>query len=268
MPFNPTPNAPSTNAKVTITFAGLLLLKPDANNRCEVGVHHFSSSHLFQVILIVNKPQRPPTVIRLLTGPLSGLFEINATPDPGTGVLGFAPTPEPFVRNDPNNNALDFRWSLNGRALHANADFNDGARPVMRLNAGVLYTPNLTLPSIWPELVRGPQRTPLHRLAADLAAAIDLQPRSKIVLSWFELGDPRTLDLPRPADPANTIYTVALVNNPPINTPIAHDELALYYKVLQVNGAPIPPTSRFRLEFNIADPTTDEIPCMPGLLNP
>ena len=267
MPYRTTTTPPSTNAKVTVKFAGLLLLKPGATNGCEIGIHRFSNIHTFQIMLIVNKPQRPSTLIRLLNGPLTRPLAISVIPDPGTGVQAFAPTPEPFVRNNATNDVLDYRWALNLRKLHPTADFNDGARPVALLNAGVIYTPNLTNPGFAPELVQGTTTTPLYRLAADLAAAIDLTAGSLVALSWFELGDPQTLILPRPSDPPDTTYTISLLNDPPIISPPAHDELALYYKVLEVNGAPIPNSARSSLNFNY-DSNTDEIPCLSVLLNP
>ena len=83
MPFNTTTTHPLTAAaKVTVEFKGLLLLKPDGNNGCEIGIHRFSSTHMFQVILIVRKPERAPTLVRLVTGPLTRPFAINVTPPP------------------------------------------------------------------------------------------------------------------------------------------------------------------------------------------
>jgi hypothetical protein len=98
-----------------------------------------------------------------------------------------------------------------------------------------------------------------------LAAAINLPTGSNVVLSWHELGEPRNFTLPRPGDPADTTYTITLLNDPPTNGATSHDELALYYRVLELNGALIPISSRRRLATSY-DPTTDEIPCMPVVL--
>jgi hypothetical protein len=110
--------------------------------------------------------------------------------------------------------------------------------------------------------------TRLYRLAADLAVAIDLPAAGRVVLTWDELGDRQTLTLPRPSDSNDTTYTISLLNNPPISSPEDHDEMYLYYKVLEADGDPIPKSSRRQLNFVSNDPTTDEIPCSPVLLVP
>ena len=268
MPFSTTSNAPATNAKVTVKFAGLMLLKPNENNGCDIGIHRLSDTHALQVILVVSKPDRPPSLVRLVAGALTEPFAINVTPDPRTGVKVFARGPEPFDRNRQNNNELDFRWAINMQQLHEGADFNYGARPVATLNTGTLYTSTLTLTELTPELVNGTTRTALPRFSADLAAAIELQGADTVELSWVvESGERRTLDLPRPKDPPRTTYTVMLLNDPPVVDALAHDELSQYYQVLEVAGQPIPKEKRFRIAYN-GNPNTDEIPCMPVVLNP
>jgi len=268
MPFSTTTNAPATNARVTVKFAGLMLLKPNGNNGCDIGIHRLSETHALQVILIVSKPDRPPGLIRLVTGPLTQPFAINVTPDPGTGIKTFIRGPEPFDRSRTNNNELDFRWAINMQQLHEGADFNGGARPVATLNAGTLYTSNLTLIELTPELVNGTTRTALPRFSADLAAAIDLPVAGTVELSWtVESGERRTLSLPRPNDPPRTTYTVTLLNDPPIVNALSHDELTQYYQVLEVAGQRIPAEKQFRIAYN-GDTNTDEIPCMPVILNP
>ena len=270
MSFTTTRDIPATNAGVTVKFAGLMLLKPNENNGgCDIGIHRLSETHALQVIVVVSKPDRPPSLIRLVTGTLTQPFAINVTPDPGTGVQVFARGADPFDRTK-NNNELDFRWAINMQQLHQDADFNGGARPVATLNAGTLYTSNLTPVELTPELVNGVTRTPLPRFSADLAAAIDLSNATTVELSWnLDSGERRTLRLPRPNDPPRTTYTVTLLNDPPapITSIFSHDELAHYYEVLEVNGQPIPGTNQYRISYN-GSPTTDEIPCMPVVLNP
>lgn len=267
MPFNTTLIQPPTDAQVTVTFAGLLLLRPGNGNTLEVGIHRYSRTHLFQAILVVNKPSRPPRVIRLFTGPLTGNFEIMVDPAPATGIEVFTPTAL-FNRTDPNNNPLDYRWSLNMRswAGHEQVDFEDGAKPIATLNTGVIYTPNLTGRTYTPVLVAGDgSEQPLNRLAADLAAAIVLPEGAKLKLKWDEMGHSETQDLPREIDPPGTTYTVALINDPPARGAADHDELALYYRALKRAGGEVPPAIRLRLEMRNL-PKTDEIPCLPIVL--
>lgn len=268
MAFSPTTTPPPNNPKVTVHFAGLLMLKPDAGNGCEVGIHRFSNTHLFQVVLVVSKPNLPPILIRLLTGPLLRSFAIDVLPAPSAGVQAFAPTPEPFVRDSTTNDDRDYRWALNMRALHPDADFNDGARPIATLNGGVLYTPNLTPSALMPELVGRTITTQLYRMSTDLAVAIDLPATGRVNLVWDDFGERQDLTLPRPLDPPNTTYTISFQNNPPNINPVAHDELYLYYRVLEVKGDAISRSRQRALNFVSRDPGTDEIPCSPVILNP
>lgn len=275
MPFIRTSTPPSTNSTVTVEIAGLLALRPGANDSCEVGVHRFSRIHAFQVMLIVKKPTRPPRLIRLLSGPLTSDLEMSVVPNPGTGfrVFASAGASDPFNRaaNPPDNAelALDHRWALNVRGLpnHHDADFNQGGRPLVKLNTGVLYTSTLTRPTLQIMLKCGETETNLHRIAADLAVAIELQGQSKFVIGWSEFGEPvDPVVLPRPRDPEGTIYTVVLLNDPPITNPPIHDELKEYYRILvRGNGSPIDPQCR----LTVSEPQkTDEIPCLAVLLGP
>lgn len=268
MPFATTNNVPSTNPKVTVKFAGLLLLKPAAGDNCEIGIHRFSGIHSFQVMLIVNKPNRPPTVVRLITGSLTSDLAITVNPRPSAGFAVFEDAV--FDRTLPNSNELDHRWALNVRSLadHSDVDYNNGGRPVATLNAGVLYTPTLSPEHLNPELVRGLDITPLNRIAAELAASIEMTTET-VTIAWHELGEPQPpVVLPRPLDPPNTNYTIVLMNDPPISSPTAHDELALYYKVLRKPGGfEVLNDQKFRLEIPYPH-KTDEIPCLPLELNP
>jgi len=277
MPFATTTTRPDTNARVTIKFAGLMLLKPGVRNSCEIGIHRLSDTHSFQAMVIVSKPDRAPSLIRLLTGPLTGSFGISITPTaatgatsaPDPGVQAFTPTTTAFDRSREDNDELDIRWALDMRQMQASdVDFNAGARPIARLNTGILYTSNLTRRELNPELVRGTIRRPLHRFSADLAAAIHLPDRSRLELTWDEGGEPREFRLPRRVDrhDPETTYTVVLLNDPPITTAAAHDELAYYYEVLEHRGASISGPDRYTMAFT-SGPTTDEIPCMPVMIN-
>jgi hypothetical protein len=266
MSFYKTNTRPSPNSRVTVRFSGLLLLKPGPNgNTCEIGVHRTSTSpHSFHVMLIINKPGQPLTFIRLLTGPLTSEFNIEVQPTT-TGFRVFERDPGPFDRSDNRNDVFDSRWAVNMAALHPGVDFNDGARPVVRLNEGILYTGNLTRENLRPVLgLPNTAGEPQHRIAADLAAAIDLHGEAKVMLSW-ENG--QSLELPRPLEEAGTTYTILLLNEPPGLGGDAHNEFTEYYEVLEVNGKEIEDGDQFQLDFE-SQPTTDEIPCMSVTINP
>jgi hypothetical protein len=270
MPFTTTNVPPVLKPLVTVEFAGLLLLKPGDNNTCEVGIHRFARSHIFQLSLIVNRPDKNPTLTRLLSGPLTGDIKIRLHPDSSAGnVLAFAPTAEPFTRTaHAGNDDKDYRWSLNLKMIHPNASVTDGARPIATLRTGVLYTPTLTRVGLDPKLIRlGSPEISLFKVAADLAASIAPPEGHAVVVEWTDMGDPQDIILPRQVDPVGTTYTVSLLNDPPSLDPTPHDELADYYKVLLNNGAVVPANERWALTYSNAQ-RTDEIPCLPTVLNP
>jgi hypothetical protein len=226
-------------------------------------------------MLVVKKPNRAPRLVRLLTGPLTSDLEMSVVPNPATKfrVFASAAAGDPFNRSanpaDDTELALDYRWAFNARSLpnHQTVNFNEGGRPTARLNTGVLYTSTLTRSTLQIKQICGETETNLHRIAADLAVAIDLPGQSKFVIAWSELGEVQEpVVLPRPLDPVGTTYSVVLLNDPPITNPPAHDELQEYYRIL-VNGNGSPIQNKCRLE--VSEPQkTDEIPCLAILLDP
>lgn len=288
MPFTTTNVPPPTNPLVTIAFSGLIVLRPGANNTCEIGVHKFSRDHQFQVLLVVEKLAQPnptpppptvpvplpPVVVPLLVGPLFAPFTISLDPDPTPGGGDFTVfARDPFNRVVPPSHLLDYRWAINFRDLHLNAQANDGVQPVGTLKTGVLYTPHLTDPDLEPGLIRqGQPDFPLNQIASNLAASIDVpinQPaQTKVILEWRDLGNLVSLVLPRDGeDPSTTKYTIYFINEPPIINAEEHDEFSRYYRVLESGGAPIPADQRFQLHY-AGGTRTDEIPCAPVLINP
>jgi hypothetical protein len=169
------------------------------------------------------------------------------------------------------------------RKLNPKADFTDNARPGVTLNAGILYSSKLTSPELDPELITptpdpqrpnsGPQQAgaaprKLHKFAADLAVAIEVPAGSNLVIGWQQSGKQKLLNLPRGTDDPGTTYTISLMNDPPSTSiTVPHDELGLYYDVLEEGGAAIPPARRFSLKTPQA-PATDAIPCMPVTVGP
>lgn len=274
MAFQTTAAVPPTNPRVTIGFSGLMVFKPGANNTCEVGVHRFSNNHGFRAVLIVRKPNRPAIVMPLLTGLPTAPFFIRHLPEPVAGNFRvFAPTADPFNRAAANNNELDYRWAVNLRSIHPNATINSGAPPLVILKTGILYTSNLTRELLDPKLVphpeaRGISDIPLNRLAANMAASIIMPGGSSVQITWGDLGDKVDLLLPRTGDPPNTTYTIFFTNDPPNLNAEIHDELLLFYKVLEENGRAIPDEQRLSLKYNTDEARTDEVPCLTLVNNP
>ena len=277
MAFNRTNVPPKTNAKITVEVAGLMLLRQGAHDTCEIGIHRFARDHMFQANLIVQKANRPPHIVRLQTGIPTSDFTMTLVPSTAVvGILAFAPTPDTgFHRDDTVDSHLDYRWGFNIRTLpnHGTVNFNDGAQPIATLNSGTLYTSTLSRRGQSITQICGGITTDLHRIAADLAFAIDLpgdlsHPDSpRVEINWSDFGEPQTLVLPRPGEETetDTTYTLSLLNDPPFIDPSPHDELERYYRVLERDGVPIPNLEQCRLQIGVA-PNSDQIPCLPALL--
>jgi hypothetical protein len=75
---------------------------------------------------------------------------------------------------------------------HENVNFNIGAEPFARLNTGVLYTSRLSRDDIDIVQTCGGEETNLHKIAADLAVAIDLQGHGRMIIEWGDVGKPGT----------------------------------------------------------------------------
>jgi len=282
MAFDVTDVPPSTNPRVSIAFSGQIVLKPGPNNTCQIGVNKLDRNHIFQVVLVISNPYpvdpdvvkkayHPATVIPLFTGPVFAPFLIRLQPDPFPADVGnfrvFARNP--FDRTRPNSHDLDYRWAVNFKDLHLNLSTNHGIEPVGTLKTGVLYTPRLTDPGLHPRLVR--QSSPdfrLNQIASNLAVSITLPTeQTRLLFQWEDEGEAQELVLPRSGDDSRTLYTLYFINEPPNLNAQPHDEFALYYRALLSGGASIPDDQRFELE---TDPIvrSDEIPCMPVILNP
>lgn len=270
MPFQTTATPPRTNPRVTISFSGLMVLQPGDNNTCEVGIHRFNTSHECRVTLVTRRPNRPPSLLSLLKGPLEAPFSVgyDVDPNPGIGDFAvFAPTPEPFVRDAPSNHVLDYRWAVNIKERHPNVDLNAGAQPFVTLKTGILYTPNLTRIGMGPNLINqemlnaSQQPIQLHRIASNLAVSIITTGTRKVRLKWRDFGNEIQHDIPNDNDPVNTTYTVAFTNEPVKINAEAHDEMALYYRILNDGGAQVADRQQFTLQYT-AIGRTDEVPCL------
>jgi hypothetical protein len=277
MPFQTTALAPPTNPRVTIAFSGLMVVRSGANNTCEVGMHRFNTSHECRVTLIVRKPNRPATLVPLVKGPFEGPVTISRelAPDPLMGDFAvFAPTTDPFIRDAATNHELDYRWAVGLREIHPDfdLDLNEGAQPLVTLKTGILYTANLTKDGLNPQLETAvkpeppeqpPPAIPLHKIASNLAAAIILRGADKLLLKWRDFGNDRTFELPRGNDHPNTRYTVMFTNEPPKINAEPHDEMALYYRILQVPGFGFGVFSEQQMTLTYGNRSmTDEVPCL------
>jgi hypothetical protein len=173
---------------------------------------------------------------------------------------------DPFDRTTARSHINDYRWGINMRSKHLDAYINDGAKPTVILKTGVLFTPDLTKPSLIPKLTCPTGGTEeLKQIATHFAVSIPSA--TKVAIEWKDQGNKRKIYLPRPGEDERTIYTLYLINEPQNFDGFPHDELPLYYKVLESGGAEIPDTDQCKLKFEGAT-RSDEIPCMPIVLNP
>lgn len=264
MPFTPTNVEPSIDSKVTVTFSGLMLLKPGANNTLEVGIHKLNRDHAFQVFLIVKKTKNPPKLIRLFSGPLHSNLEMVVN-DPGAGIQTFVSPNKTFDAQSERNNPLDFRWAFNFAALpgHERVDLNDGAKPMATLNSGVIYASNLSGKNRGLVLESVDNEIPVYQFAADLAVSVDFK-GTQMTFKWTGGPQPDFV-LPRISDEDDTTYTVALVNDPPSIKRPAHDEFEEYYKILQIDNRAVPNDLRYKFKGSPKE-LSDEIPCLAGIL--
>jgi hypothetical protein len=269
MPFPTTTAALPFTPVVAVEFAGQLLISSSEVNPCVIGINHFAPRHEISICLIVSKPGMPPTMQPLCLNKLEENFSISLDPpNPGGGVSAYAPTPEPFRRDDPNNDEHDLRWAIDMNKLHDpdKLSTNDeGVKPCVTLSDGVLYTIDRTDPDVLQiELVCGSTTTDLVSIASNIGAIVPLTGRRKVVLAWSEPAGDQEVRLPRENDPPGTTYVISVINEPPFGTP-PDNELAHYYNVLQKDdGSSIPSNRKCALLVNPSTLLmTDEIPCMP-----
>lgn len=273
MPFTTTNVPPDVNAPVTVKFSGLMVLQPGPDETCEIGVHRYNREHMNQVLLIVHKPDVPVTVVPVLLGPLTSSFDVKLRLTASGEVV--EPSDfmiyerDPFDHTIPTSDPRDYRWALNLRPGTPDARLNDGAKPCINLKTGTLYTSSLSNPALDPNFkVPGFDDKRINHFAGDLSAAITPPDGAKVLLEWKDLGENREITLPRLGDPDGTTYTVCFMNEPPNYGSESPEELPLYYKVLEKdNGDEVPEEEQCILE--LPDGTrSDEVPCMPIILNP
>ena len=273
MPFEITQNLPA-NPRVTVKFSGLMVFQPGADNTCDVGVHQRSPSHVFQVILVVNRPNQAATLIPVLTGPLRAPIVIrlgSTSPSAGDFKVFEKGT---FTQTLQGSDRHDARWAINLQSPVRDIKVNEGAKPFVTLKTGVLFTPSLTPQILKPKFTRPPAaEMEIERFASELAVAIE-QPGggTKVILEWTDGGNQRSIALPLGTDTdvedENTEYTLYFINEPPNFGSEPHDEMALYYQVLRRNGEPIHERDQCKLKFDMNLIRLDQMPCNPVRLDP
>jgi hypothetical protein len=272
MPFNTTQVFPPEDPgpDVQIFLHGLLMLRPDQNGACQVGVHRLSVQHKLSVEVRVKGTIPPDPPLLRLAGTLdSAGLKIGIDSENPPGVSKFVIDDGEFDRDDQTNDPKDFRWSLDLQKLDPLQPpmllEESGISPVITIEDGLLHTARQTNPlNVQVALTHvGNPDTPLKSVARIIGVNIYLQEGENLVLSWFGDGRDQTLTIPRKkaVDRPALIY----IDNSPSLMPSRtdHSELAEYFKVIS-NATPT--TRRFNVDFQVLGTNpqgTDRAPCMP-----
>lgn len=253
MPFSPVPD-PNQDADVKIQgadvkifFSGLLILKPIANNLCEVFVHTSAPRHFLTIeVRRKHTDNQPDEVMMRHIGPLAFIrtdqdgqdqipvhgMEIKKVFGQGAGQsVGV----QKFVPNNPQPNDLpagfNLAINLQGAEFHqgnpvlpsTSTDPEEptrrlldidplGARPSILLRDGILYTAAKTRPNIVINLQKNGQAIrELPAFASLIGAAIPLEDNTHVALHWRQQGKLETLDLNKEN---NVKYEIYIVNDP------------------------------------------------------
>lgn len=269
MPFEKTENLPA-NPLVTVKFSGLMVFQPGADNTCDVGVHRLSTSHVFQVLLVISRPNTVPTLIRVLTGPLSSQFVIRlGSAGPSAGDFKVFEKGN-FTHTLQGSDRHDARWAINLQSPDRDIKVNEGGNPGLTLKTGTLFAPSLTPTALKPKFTRPPAaEMEIERFASELAVAIEPPAATRVLLEWTDEGNPQSIALPfGDDDEGGTRYTVYFLNEPPNFNSEPHDEMALYYDILRRNGEPIHERDQCKLKFEKNVIRLDQMPCNPVRLDP
>lgn len=282
---------------VKIFLQGQLILEPQADKTCDIGVNRSATKHEFSFELRQRMVDPIPDVVimRILGEIELPDVKIGLKAPAGDGVTGkgakrLIPTEE-FERAE-TDDPQDFRWlvDLSSKEFHnANVDINgNDTEPSITIMDGIFYTAQRTDPKVVTvhtvqkaEDATGAELVitePLNRIASLMGVNIYLPDdgSAKFKLKWTQNGVKETLILDKPTAESGIKHYELRINNdgPFVNPehadPPAHKELREYYKVIDRVGTAEAAFIPFELLFekpgstielsNLGSPT---IPCMP-----
>lgn len=269
MPFKSSTTFPAGEPDAQVFFHGLLLLHPESDgNHCDVGVHRLSPGHVFSLEVRVRQAEPPDPVLLRLSGLLKGSgLSIEIDPPTNEGVKKFVPTADPFDRDSNNNDARDFRWSVDLERLDPQQPAlvldDGGIHPGIIVKDGLFFAARLTDPSVVQVQLISPTNQPeaFRRVASVIGANIYLPKDSRLVLKWSEDDADQSLVLAKPE--AGTSYSIYVDNSPALmtNGQPTHSEFLEYYRVIQN----VPPQKQFDMTFavqGLQPNSNDRAPCM------
>lgn len=279
---------------VKIFLQGQLILEPQADKTCDIGVNRSATKHEFSFELRQRMVDPIPDVVimRILGEIELPDVKIGLKAPAGDGVTGkgakrLIPTEE-FERAE-TDDPQDFRWlvDLSSKEFH-NAEVvinGNDTQPNIKIKDGIFYTAQRTDPDVVTVNsvetavdstgnVLALPGVPLNRIASLMGVNIYLDDASaKFKMTWTQNGEKKEIVLEKPPVGSNIKhYEIRIINDPPFianDEAPKHQELREYYKAIEMvrnedgertNFLP------FELEFvqgatpPLGSPT---IPCMP-----
>ena len=285
MPYKDSTTLPD-DPTVKIFLQGQLILEPQDNFTCDIGVNRCAPSHelSIEVRQRMRNPDSPDIILMRQLGKLepSGV-EIDVEPTSANGVKRFVPSVQ-FAR-DQNADGGDFRWLVD----LTSAEFHDAevvvngndTEPNIKIRDGIFYTALRTDPTVVTVTRTGGDKPDLdlYRVAALVGVNIYLPDDTvKFKLTFTQNGERQNMVLAKPpAASGIKCYEIRINNDPLYIDPTldlaTHQELKEYYKVIDgvfVDDEPVD-FKRFELLFGrpaargaeTPDLGTPTIPCMP-----
>ena len=267
---------PSRTPDVEIIFHGQLLMQSPDGRICDVAVNPLALNHVLSIEARTRVPGQPDVVHMRHWGPLNFRspegMTIEMTPPSDTlaawRCVGDTP---PNAQTGGGAPPEDFRWVLNLEGTHFhNSDvvcplFQNNRQHVIRLQNGEYFCRTGIRSPAGLRFVRkllGQNPNDFRRIGAVGRVSVFLNPTQTLSLTWHDGVQERVLPLEKP--PQNGFHEIYIENTPLYLDPtlaLAQDELAEYYKVLNV-----PPEARFtflpvREAIAAFDKGTPTIPC-------
>lgn len=284
MPFTPTADLPP-NPSVRIFFSGQLVLEPSIDKKtCEVFINRTAPDHHLSIEVRRKRPKLPDVVVMRHLGPLSFAgVPLGTTPRHGMfiQVSDSAEDIKKYNEGTASTEGKSLDLALNLKTIHdvpTNAVDLLGGLPSIRLDNAIFYTADVTPADLPITLQKKKTGSPLKRLppiASIIGANIYLQGKSKVTLTWRQLGRDINLDLDFRKVESGASYEIYISNDPlydddSLLKPFQHDEFTEYYKLLPT----VPLEERFKLDFPVelpdaprGDRGSSRAPCMSVLLN-
>jgi hypothetical protein len=255
MPFQQVKNMPDGEPDVRIFFHGLLLLRSQDGEACEVGVHPNAANHTFSVEVRTKTAGKADVVHMRHFGDLKFRrpgVTIKVEGAARDAAFKFIPD-KPFNIEEGQGEPEDFRWvaNLEGGHFHAKPLSTSvfDTQHTIELKGGEYYF-HAARRTEAPISRTGGGKEPqiFGRLASVVGAKVYLSAEQALIMAWHDGSRECSLLLAKPE--AGTSHEIYINNSPLFEDPVLllspHDELDQYYKVIQSVGL----VEQFSLKVN------------------